>query len=211
VKGFNPFSTDDSFYVCAVPTTYQTLIIGGFLAAFGHMINDAVYGFYKKAELSLLTQTANSPLSDTVSNAFMSSDEQATTWHTNIQASLETIALASNTGLIAALSAPDWGVEGQVIDYMRAIVQVTIMANYLIQGITAISPLLSILLLVWSYIFNLEQIWGWSVCIWNWTFGLVWWVITWVWARLCCIEAIVTCQCCASKGQYESVPAHDAL
>ena len=95
---------------------------------------------------------------------------------------------------------------------MRLIVQVTIMANYLIQGVVAIAPLLSLLLLIWTYIFDLEQIWAWSVFIWNWTFGLAWWCVTWIWERLCCIKNIAMCQCCASAASkgYETVP-HDNL
>ena len=89
--------------------------------------------------MSLLKTAGGSPvggaqIKDASGDALLQMDEQATTWHQNVQASLETMALASNTGLIAALSAPDWGVEGAVIDLMRNIVQVTIMANYLVKN-----------------------------------------------------------------------------
>jgi hypothetical protein len=78
------------------------LIIGGFIAAFGNMINDTAYRWFKSSEVDILTHTSGSPVEETVTNTLLTADEQASTWHSNVQASMETMALASNTGTLFA-------------------------------------------------------------------------------------------------------------
>lgn len=100
MQGLNPFSVDDSIYICALPWSYQTLIVGGFIAAFGNMINDTAYRWFKKTEVDILTHTSGSPVDETVTNTLLTAEEQANNWHSNVQASMETMALASNTGTL---------------------------------------------------------------------------------------------------------------
>lgn len=91
-------------------------------------------------------------------------------WHHNAAATVETMALASSTGLIAALSTAYWGADGPAIDAMKLIIQVQIMATYVIQGVTSIQPLISVALIVWTYIMDFEKMMAWTICIYNWTY-----------------------------------------
>ena len=100
-------------------------------------------------------------------NAFSGLDDQVEMWHHNAAAYIETMALASSTGLIAALSTSYWGAEGPAIDAMKLIIKVQIMATYVIQGVQSIQPLLSLALIVWTYIMDFEKIMAWTICIYN--------------------------------------------
>ena len=113
MQGLNPFSDDDTITTCNIPWSYQTMIFGSFLGAIGHLINDAIYKAFKSAEHNTLASLSSSPASGilndpTASNNLSVIDDQVDIWHQNAAASLETLSLGSTTGLIAALSAPDW-------------------------------------------------------------------------------------------------------
>ena len=100
--GLNVLSNDDTVSVCSVPWSYQGMIIGTFLASYGHLINDLVYQGLK-GESGVAGGIASGAINDA-----------AESWHNNAAATLETMSLGSSTGLIAALSDPDWGVYDQI-------------------------------------------------------------------------------------------------
>lgn len=100
--GLNPFSNDDTNVVCSVPWTYQSMIVGAFLASYGHLINDALYRFMKNAESS----ADGSIVGGAAKSALSGVDDAAETWHNNAAATLETMALGSSTGLIAGNATP---------------------------------------------------------------------------------------------------------
>lgn len=102
-------------------------------------------------------------------NAFSGLDDEVEMWHHNAAATIETIALGSSTGLIAALSTSYWGADGPAIEAMKLIIKVQIMATYVIQGVQSIQPLLSLALIVWTYIMDFEKMMAWTICIYNWT------------------------------------------
>ena len=60
-------------------------------------------------------------------NAFSGLDDEVEMWHHNAAATIETIALGSSTGLIAALSTPYWGADGPAIEAMKLIIKVQFM------------------------------------------------------------------------------------
>lgn len=238
--GFNPFSDDDYISMCNIPMSYQTMIAGSFIAAYGHMLNDWLYRNVKNVEagvnnrLSTVGGGGNTPAAvagaeaaagnaakGAVDNAFSGLDDEVEMWHHNAAATIETIALGSSTGLIAALSTSYWGADGPAIEAMKLIIKVQIMATYVIQGVQSIQPLLSLALIVWTYIMDFEKMMAWTICIYNWTLGPIVWIIMLVWGTiagtLSCAGSVVTCTCCpswccccAAKPDYQQVPDSDA-
>ena len=62
--GLSPFSDDDYFTMCNLPWAYQSMIVGSFLAAYGHMINDWAYRSFKTAETSATSSLSNAGSTD---------------------------------------------------------------------------------------------------------------------------------------------------
>ena len=57
--GFNPFSDDDYISMCNIPMSYQTMIAGSFIAAWGHMLNDYLYRSVKNVEAGVNNRLSN--------------------------------------------------------------------------------------------------------------------------------------------------------
>merc|ERR1711871_614869 len=98
-----------------------------------------------------------------------------------------------------------------------------IMCTYIINGVQSIQPLLSLLLVVWTYISDAEMIWAWTMCIYNWTLGPIIGLILFVWGTITnvvgCGVSCVTCTCCPqwcwcwccckADPDYTEVPGHE--